>query len=187
MSDWSALLLKSLDKTRDMPESRYFQLATVDSSGLPHNRTVVCRGVDENQSLMWVVTDTRNKKVAELKGNPHAAVCWYFAKTREQYRMTVSCRVDTPNDDRALCLQHWERLSVAARQQFLWGEPGSERTAPKKSLIDHSANTDVLPDHFCVLTLLVESVDYLNLRGNPQQRQCFEKHQGQWHSKELIP
>ena len=67
------------------------------------------------------------------------------------------------------------------------GEPGSERTAPKKSLIDHSANTDVLPDHFCVLTLLVESVDYLNLRGNPQQRQCFEKHQGQWHSKELIP
>ncbi|MBR9793559.1 MAG: pyridoxamine 5'-phosphate oxidase [Gammaproteobacteria bacterium] len=187
MSDWSALLLKSLDKTRDMPESRYFQLATVDSSGLPHNRTVVCRGVDENQSLMWVVTDTRNKKVAELKGNPHAAVCWYFAKTREQYRMTVSCRVDTPNEDRTLCQQQWDRLSVAARQQFLWGEPGSERTAPKKSLIDHSANTDVLPDHFCVLTLLVESVDYLNLRGNPQQRQCFEKRQGQWHSKELIP
>ena len=157
MSDWRVLLLKSLDKTRDMPESRYFQLATVDSGGLPHNRTVVCRGVDENQSLMWVVTDNRNKKVTELHSNPHAAVCWYFAKTREQYRMRVSCRVDTPNDDRALCQQHWERLSVAARQQFLWGEPGSERTGPKKSLIDHSANTDVLPDHFCVLTLLVET------------------------------
>jgi pyridoxamine 5'-phosphate oxidase len=187
MCDWAALLLKSQDKTRDMPESRYFQLATVDEDGLPHNRTVVCRGFDEQQSVLWVVTDTRNKKIAELQASPHAAVCWYFAKTREQYRMAVRCRVDTPDTDESLCEQHWQSLSVAARQQFLWGEPGSERTAPKKSLIDHSANTDVLPDHFCVLTLLVESVDYLNLRGNPQQRQFFEKQQGQWHSKALIP
>lgn len=187
MPDWSLLLSKSLDITRDMPESRYFQLATVNENGLPQNRTVVCRGFDKANLLLWVVTDTRNKKVVELLTNPMAAVCWYFAKTREQYRLAVSCNIDTPASDISLCEKHWQQLSVAARHQFLWGEPGTTRSAPGRSLIDQSIKTDALPDHFCVLTLSVESVDYLNLRGNPQQRRYFEKRQGQWHSDHLIP
>lgn len=187
MSDWANLLLKSLDKTRGEPESRYFQLATVDADGMPHNRTVVCRGFDEAESILWVVTDKRNKKVPELQNNPNASVCWYFAKTREQYRLKVSGHIDTPQTNRELCETHWQRLSVAARQQFLWGEPGSVRHHPKRSLINHQADTDSLPEHFCVLKLTVSAVDYLNLRGNPQVRQQFEFKHGQWHSQALIP
>ena len=187
MADWRALLLKSLDKTRSMPESRYFQLATVDESGCPQNRTVVCRGFDERSDVLWVVTDTRNHKVSELRHQARASICWYFTKTREQYRFVVNSQIHTPDINASLCEQHWGRLSVAARQQFLWGEPGSVRVSPRRSLIDHTAGTEVVPAHFCVLTLTVEAVDYLNLRGNPQQRLSFVKHQGQWHSKELIP
>ncbi|GGF81080.1 pyridoxamine 5'-phosphate oxidase family protein [Alteromonas lipolytica] len=187
LADWRTWLLKSLDKTRDLPESRYFQLATVDENGCPQNRTVVCRGFDDAEALLWVVTDSRNCKVPELKLNPQASICWYFSKTREQYRLAVTARVETPDSALSLCQHHWQRLSVSARQQFLWGEPGTKRAHPKRSLVDHSADTEVVPPHFCVLALTVTSVDYLNLRGNPQTRYYFTQHDGDWHAEALIP
>ena len=41
MPQWRQGLTKSLHKTRSVPESRYFQLATADAQGLPYCRTVV--------------------------------------------------------------------------------------------------------------------------------------------------
>ncbi len=62
MPQWRQGLTKSLHQTRSMPESRYFQLATVDGSGTPFCRTVVFRGMtDENQLV--VISDTRTRKI----------------------------------------------------------------------------------------------------------------------------
>lgn len=185
MPQWRAELTKSLHKTRSIPESRYFQLATVDSDGVPYCRTVVYRGItDDNQCV--AVSDTRTDKCAQLVHNARAQICWYFAKTREQYRFSVTADVVTLDDNFELVQAHWARLSDAGKKQFLWGKP----RAPRNSELPLKADGDfaLVPAHFCVLLLNVEKVDYLNLRGTPQYRAlhyCDE--QGNWHSQSVIP
>ena len=59
MPQWRQGLTKSLHQTRSMPESRYFQLATVDGSGVPYCRTVVFRGITDDNQLV-IISDTRS-------------------------------------------------------------------------------------------------------------------------------
>lgn len=128
MPQWKQSLTKSLHQTRSTPESRYFQLATVDKDGFPFCRTVVYRGLTDNNQLV-VVSDTRTEKYQQLMQNQHAEACWYFAKTREQYRFRCTGSIVTVLDDQPLVSAHWNKLSDAGKKQFLWGNPGSERTS----------------------------------------------------------
>ncbi len=193
MSDWQSLLHNSLESTRDEPESRFFQLATIDSKGMSQNRTVVCRDVFNQhdnraqQDTVWFISDTRSAKFAELSYQPNAAVCWYFTTTREQYRLNVTAVIRTPKSDRSLCEHYWQLLSASAREQFLWGQPASPRAQPQQPLQSNVADTNEVPAHFCVVALQINEVDYLNLKGNPQQRQHFVKRNEQWHCADLIP
>ncbi|NVK55411.1 MAG: pyridoxamine 5'-phosphate oxidase family protein [Alteromonadaceae bacterium] len=186
MLHWQTLLESSLKQTRDEPESRFFQLATVNDKGMAQNRTVVCRDFSSENDTLRFISDTRSAKFAELRHQPNAAICWYFALTREQYRLTVAAAIDTPQTNIALCEHYWQGLSRLGRQQFLWGRPASIRPQPQQPL-QTATDSEVVPVHFCVVTLNVFAVDYLNLKGNPQQRQSFEKKHSQWHSTDLIP
>ena len=187
MSVWRQRLVKSLYQTRSTPESRYFQLATQSSDGKLYNRTVVCRGLDENRDALWLITDTRSQKWQDLHHNPHAAVCWYIAKTREQYRFTVRCALLTMESDEALCKQHWERLSEPAKAQFLWGKPGELRANPEQALVAEQTATDKPPSQFGVVRLDISNVDYLCLKGNPQTRERYRLDGEQWQLETIIP
>ncbi|MDC8831261.1 pyridoxamine 5'-phosphate oxidase family protein [Alteromonas gilva] len=187
MSDWHSLLDSSLRKTRDEPQSRYFQLATVDAKGRAQNRTVVCRTFAPQQDTIWFISDIRSAKFAELTVQPNAAVCWYFTTTREQYRLNVTATIHTPETGNALCAEYWQSLSRAGRQQFLWGQPAAPRTHPEQPLQVDESDPDAMPAHFCVVALQVTEVDYLNLKGNPQQRQRFVRQGSRWLCKDLIP
>lgn len=185
MPQWRAVLTKSLHKTRSVPESRYFQLATVDSDGMPHCRTVVYRGLTDRNQLV-AVSDTRTDKCVQLSQSSRAQICWYFAKTREQYRFSVRADVVTLDENSELVRAHWARLSDAGKKQFLWGTP---RT-PRNSLSPLKAEGDLslVPVHFCVLLLNVEKLDYLNLRGNPQYRALYYlDDEANWQSQSVIP
>ena len=122
MPQWRQGLTKSLHQTRSMPESRYFQLATVDASGVPFCRTVVFRGINDENELV-VISDTRSDKYNQLVENANAHVCWYFSKTREQYRFSCLATIITASQDINLVEQHWNKLSDAGKKQFLWGSP----------------------------------------------------------------
>lgn len=182
---WRQQLTKSLHQSRNTPESRYFQLATCDHQGLPQCRTVVFRGLTDNNALE-VISDLRTSKYREMTYQPQVQVCWYFAKTREQYRFTALSDVITVNDDPQQVSAHWQKLSDAGKKQFLWGEPDSHRD-PSLPLVAEG-DFDEVPAHFCLLHLKIQAVDYLNLRGNPQLR---EKHvmdaDGKWLAKPVIP
>lgn len=182
---WRQQLTKSLHQTRNTPESRYFQLATCDADGLPQVRTVVFRGITDAHALE-VISDTRTRKYMELSHQAQVQVCWYFAKTREQYRFSATAQILTQYDDAKRVTAHWKKLSDAGKKQFLWGKPGTPRD-PSQPLMAEGDYSEV-PDHFCLLSLQVQAVDYLNLRGNPQIR---EKHgidaEGQWKMEAVTP
>lgn len=185
MPAWLQQLTKSLHKTRSQPESRYFQLATVDEYGAPRCRTVVFRGLTESNALS-IISDTRSNKWPELEHNARAEICWYFTKTREQYRFETQCRLFNAAQQNTFTQQYWQKLSDAGKKQFFWGTPGDARdpSQPLKSQGDFSQP----PAHFSVLVFDVQSVDYLNLRGNPQVRDLHHRdEQGTWVSASIVP
>ncbi|WP_414830683.1 pyridoxamine 5'-phosphate oxidase family protein [Alteromonas sp. H39] len=182
---WRQQLTKSLHQTRNTPESRYFQLATCDANGLPQCRTVVYRGITDGHALE-VISDTRTSKYQEISQQQGVQVCWYFAKTREQYRFTAKADIITTDEDARRVASHWQKLSDAGKKQFLWGEPDTRRDPTLPLLAEGDFNE--VPAHFCLLNLTVKAVDYLSLRGNPQIR---EKHikdaSGEWVVNSVVP
>jgi pyridoxamine 5'-phosphate oxidase len=185
---WRSPLARALHRNRSLPQARYLQLATIDLQGYPRNRTLVFRGWLEPDSRLQMVTDCRSAKIAEIVQHPQGAICWYFPKTREQFRLSGSLHLI----DRQTSLgqierqQAWQQLSSNAQQQFAWPSPGT--AVPDSELLE-PAPIKMLPpiDNFGLLLLAPTCVDHLELRGNPQQRWCYSLVAGEWLQSAVHP
>lgn len=189
---WRSPLSRALHRNRSLPNARYVQLATVRSDGSPANRTIVfrgfvgeqfCRDVAAKNTLintLQFVTDRRSEKAIEIEhqspGETLGEVCWYFPKTREQFRLRGSLTLITEDtaDESGTPLQTvrshlWQALSDNARIQFAWPHPGHPRADADAFQPDIPSDTEPVP-HFCVLLLQPHAVDHLELRGEPQNR-----------------
>lgn len=182
---WIPRLIKSLQLCRQSPESRYFQLATCNAEGKPSNRSLVFRTMDEIQGAIFVVSDLRTDKIADLRNNEQGAICWYFAHTREQYRFDVRGTILSLNDDGKTVATYWHNMSEPGKKQFLWGVPKSPRVHREPLKANQQSNDP--PEHFCVIKFTVQRADYLCLKGNPQYRHLYEKQQGEWRTTHVIP
>ena len=161
----------------------------------PANRTVVFRGFLERSDRLMIISDRRSQKTVQIRHNPHAEVCWYFTKTREQFRMSgelmlVSDQTDSAHFQKAR-RQLWQKISDSARLQFAWPEPRAARTEDSNFAPDAPDATTPLST-FCMLLLYPHSVDYLSLRGEPQTRKLYQRTQKQdqteeWSCLEVNP
>lgn len=190
LAPWRSPLARALHRNRSLPEARYFQLATVRPNGHPANRTMVFRGFAEQSNSLQTVTDARSEKREQLRENPWAEVCWYFTKTREQFRLLGSLQLvsaDTTDPQLVnLRQQLWHDLSDKVRAQFAWEHPGNPRHADTEFVTEVAADTAPLAD-FCVLLLHPVFVDHLELRGDPQNRTRYEKQETGWTSRAVNP
>lgn len=129
----------------------WVQLATV-RNGRPAVRTVVHRGIVNDswvgQPCLTFVTDARSEKVKQINSNHFAEVAWYFAITREQWRISGSLAIVTATAHVGFsdpswtpeALQNarraaWLRMSDAGRAQFAWPSPGTSRTEQNSAFI----------------------------------------------------
>jgi len=69
-------------------------LATTDAAGRPSARLVLLRGADARGFVFF--TNYNSRKGRELAGNPHAALCFYWASLDEQIR--IEGRVERVSD-----------------------------------------------------------------------------------------
>lgn len=73
-----------------------------------------------------MVTDARSRKVKE---SDECEVCWWFAKTSEQYRVSGKLRFvgENDNDEKLVRQRHgeWKKLRDNAKDQFYWDYPGA--------------------------------------------------------------
>ena len=194
---WRSHLARSLQQHQDQPEVKFLQLATMGIDQRPRNRTVVFRGFLENgdrfqtplQDCLKIVVDRRSQKPEQIAVNPWAEACWYFTKTRSQFRILGKLRlIDHQCPDLELQtarIETWQALSDPARIQFSWPHPREARIhfskteppAPEKPLTS-----------FCLLLLEPTEVDRLELRGNPQNRWLYLRDaQGNWTEQEVNP
>ncbi len=186
LAPWRSALARALHRNRARAYCRYLQLATVNLEGKPSNRTVVFRGfVDEK---LQMVTDGRSEKVNQIQACPWAEICWYFTVTREQFRIAGELTlIGSDNDDpKSIRLNAWQTLSATAHQQFYWPHPGHLRT-DENTFEPTNMATEQPPDSFSVLLLNANRVDYLVLRGTPQNRFVYEWMNGAWVVQEVNP
>jgi pyridoxamine 5'-phosphate oxidase len=192
LAPWRSLLSAALHRNRSQPHARYFQLATVTPAGLPANRTVVFRGfLNEQQNTLKIVTDLRSQKIKELEYQEIAEICWYFTKTREQFRIQGKLQLVTAEEtDSKLQLARqttWESLSEAAQAQFTWLDPG-QPLENDSSFTEFSPDSNTPLDNFGLLLLIPNQVDHLQLKGKPQQRCLYTLQKDQtWSIQPINP
>lgn len=176
VSTWRQRLARSLHLSRSKPESKYIQLATLNDAGQVQNRTLVFRGFVDDSDHLLMVTDTRSDKFSALQVHSQAEICWYFVKTREQYRLNGTIDIYfEPSDFRTSI---WNRLSEAAKAQFYWYLEDCE----KNGLILN----DKIPDTFCVLLLKPQHIDYL-LLAEQHERFNYQLIDGKWIETSINP
>jgi pyridoxamine 5'-phosphate oxidase len=190
MAPWRSLIARALHRNRSLPNARYVQLATVYPDGKPANRTIVFRGfLDETDQLKFV-TDDRSQKPQQIEHCPWGEVCWYFPKTREQFRIAGKLKlIDRINPDESLQKarrQAWQDLSDSARTQFAWAHPGQPRAQAETFSPPMPSQTEPLPQ-FCLLLLEPIAVDHLELRGDPQNRCLYQLKDGTWSIEDVNP
>ena len=191
LAPWRSPLGKALHLNRSLANVKYLQLATVRPDGHPANRTVVSRGFREETNQLKFIADFRSQKITDLYEQPWGEACWYFSRTREQFRLHGTLLLithETVDEDlQKLRSRTWHDLSLGAKAQFSWAEPGQPRNFDKVFQMELPSPTEVLSD-FCVLLLDPINVDYLQLRGDPQFRTKFDRTPGgKWDETPVNP
>ncbi|MEQ9368231.1 MAG: pyridoxamine 5'-phosphate oxidase family protein [Coleofasciculus chthonoplastes F3-SA18-01] len=190
IAPWRVPLSRALHRNRSLPYARYFQLATVYPDGYPANRTVVFRGFFDN--YLKIITDSRSQKVNQINHNPGAEICWYFPKTREQFRLRGQL-ILVGEDYPELTLKKerqitWQGLSDAARVQFAWSNPGEPRVESDPAFSQPPPDPEQPLPNFCLLLLEPIQVDHLELRGDPQNRSRYTQEcDRQWIKQAINP
>lgn len=131
----------------------------------------------------------RSHKVDELAACPWAEVAWYFADSREQYRLLGRVTVvgeGAPADDKLQRARAaaWKNMSDPGRQQFLWPAPGLPRGTGEEGEAEDPAlfkppppgKDDPVAASFCLCILEVEQTDLLSLAANT--RRAFRRRAG---------
>jgi pyridoxamine 5'-phosphate oxidase len=189
---WRSLLSGAIHRHRSQPHSRYFQLATVTTEGYPTNRTVVFRGfLADKQNSLKMITDARSAKIQDIQQQPQGEICWYFTKTREQFRIAGSLclvtAVETNADLQQARQLTWHHLSDSARSQFAWPNP-AQPIAEKSAFEIDTLNPNLPLDNFCLLLLIPQKIDHLQLKGDPQQRCIYQLQEDlTWSTKKVNP
>jgi pyridoxamine 5'-phosphate oxidase len=192
LAPWRSPLSRALHLNRSQPYSRYLQLATIKPDGKPANRTVVFRGFLEETNQLQIITDIRSEKIAQIEENSWGEACWYFTKTREQFRLLGQISIITSNSieeelQRARNFV-WSQLSDNARSQFTWSYPGKPRIAEDGNFSSPPPCPNEPLTNFCLLLLNPEKIDHLELRGNPQNRWQYTLNPDlEWNTQEVNP
>lgn len=190
---WRIPIARALHRNRSLADARYVQLATIDRQLRPQNRTLVFRGWLEPGSQLQMVADIRSSKAIELLagGSPLAEVCWYFPKTREQFRLSGELELVTIESASSSYLQArqqvWQQMSDSGRIQFNWETPGADRS-PDPQAFNPPPPDPLQPSvNFCLLLLRVDTVKHLELRGEPQNCYVYKLISGEWEMRSINP
>jgi pyridoxamine 5'-phosphate oxidase len=187
---WRVPLEAALHRERDVPFSRFVQLATVRPDGRPANRTLVFRDFLSHTDLLQFAVDDRSDKIADLRKRHWAEVCWYFPIGREQFRILGRVGLVGPDHaDERLQLARvalWQSLSGDVRAQFTWPEPGAPRAADAEFKLRHPDPRTPL-EAFVLLLLDPVEIDHLRLATTPLERQRYRLWPKGWVREAINP
>ena len=157
-------------------------ITTIGLDGAPCARTVVLRHVDEGSRLIRFHTDARAPKIEELKREPRIGALFYDFKSKLQLRANGVATIHAPGS--ALALECWERSQEMSRLCYAQAlAPRSLLQEPQEGEARGSGGVE----HFCVVVIEVQKLEWLYLHHEGHRRALFEWRDGSWHKQWLAP
>lgn len=157
-------------------------LATTDEDRRPRARSVVCREIEPDGTL-WVTTDLRSDKSAQVAVSGFGEIVFWLPDRREQFRVGGAMARAGQDDPRRS--QAWRALSDRSRAMFLWPEPGTPRTEDDE--FPEALGPDApMVSSFGLLLLRPDRAEFLDLKPHPHERRRWAIDDG-WSSRELRP
>ena len=156
-------------------------LATVRDKK-PEIRTLVLRGVDPEQNLIWMHTDLRSPKAQDIQKNPEGALLFYDPLTRWQLRLNGALSFDSQSETTE---RIWQNTSASAKRCHQGAEEPSTLTLIQNSnLPQDPVSPDLGRENFTRLLFHVSKMDWLFLRAEGHIRASWELNhsnaQGSW-------
>lgn len=146
-------------------------LASVDPSGAPHARCLICRRIDETGRI-YAATDSRTDKNAQLRADRRAELVFWLPAVSTQFRLSGEARIIAFPEDEPLRRDIWRSLSDQERSTYFWPTPGI--AAASDDLFTQAVAADVAPPRtFEVLVIEPKQVDRLSMCYHPHRRRVW--------------
>jgi pyridoxamine 5'-phosphate oxidase len=168
MSEWIGELTAAL--TREFGDKPHVAtLATIDKTGAPRARTVICRRVGADGSVS-IASDARSEKNEQLRAVAQAEVVFWLPAAREQYRILGSTRVQGAVPADPARAEIWRSMSDAARALFAWPTPGARRIDAPEAFPQAVPADAPVPANFELIVVRPRRVEHLQLSAHPHRR-----------------
>ena len=185
--EWVDELRAALDREHSAATCavpRVATLATVDRSGAPHARGVICRRIEPDGELLFV-SDARAEKNLHVRGEPRVEAVFWLPAVQAQFRVAGTMRVTSVGQDEPLRRALWRELTDETRALFHWPTPGIAVAADE--VYPRAASADVPPPAtFEVLTLTPAQVERLNISMFPHRRRRWRA-DANWSGVDVNP
>jgi pyridoxamine 5'-phosphate oxidase len=172
-----------------LPEPTAMALATASSDGVPSNRMVLLKGVDDDGFVFF--TNYRSAKGRDLEDNPHAALVFHWQPLGRQVRVTGPVRkVKVAESDAYFATRPpGSRYSAAASPQsesILRREDLERRVDELKA--EYPDNTIPRPRHWGGYRLQPDVIEFWTHRDDRlHDRIRYRRKRGGWAVDRLAP
>jgi pyridoxamine 5'-phosphate oxidase len=157
-------------------------LATVDTDGRPHLRSVVLRAVEADLREVCFHTDARSAKAADLSACAHCALALYDPQAAVQIRIEGRARLHCQDE---VASDAWENSTTSARRCYaIEPAPGTVLEAPTDC---HWADDVPARERFTRVVVEVERIEWLYLRSSGHRRALFLRTQDHFSGHWLVP
>ena len=155
---------------------RYPVLASIEEN-VPQQRTVVLRDATKDFELI-LFTDARSPKIKQFEAHPAASLLFYHPKKMLQLKVQGEIKIIRSGKQLA---DYWDKIQGKSRKDY------TTQSAPSQT-IKNPDHVDYLTDdnHFCVLKLVPNSIEYLQLKRPNHIRAIFYE-TNNWEGEFLVP
>jgi PPOX class probable FMN-dependent enzyme len=181
--EWIDDLRRALDRQygRELPVAT---LATVDRSGAPHARSVICRRIDDEGNIC-VVSDARTEKNEQVRGDGRVEMVFWLSELQTQFRAAGTMRIVALGQDETMRRELWQSLTDPVRALFFWPTPGIAVAAD--DVYPQAVSADVPPPKaFELLILKPQQVERLLLSHFPHRRRRWRA-DANWNGVDINP
>lgn len=154
-------------------------LATVALDGRPDARTVVLAAVTPAQRALFVNTDRRSPKHAQLVYAPYGAFAFYDPHSETQIRIRAEFRM---HYDDSVARRAWEALPLSERKVYMTdvapGQPAPRPTAGLPGTLPQRPPTEAESEtlgykNFMTLEAIATHLDWLHFTRGGSRRAAF--------------
>lgn len=177
-----AIVIKELQLATKIVQHPFRFVNFCTSAGnQPDSRYVVLREVTEELQMLFY-TDSRSKKIAQIRENPHVSLLFYHPSARCQVKINGIATMLTQKE---ATKNYWENIPPEAQKAYQSNRPPKTQVdrAEKGMMVD----VEYQNKFFSVIKVIPKEVECLQLDSKGHLRLAFVLENEKWQSSWLIP